>query len=225
MEGLFKYISFFLYGMYALLLVLSLSAFGNVIPKGFQAPVHVGGIADGFAYAGYNVVSAVAILPVVRHMRNRRDAVIAGLLCGPLAMLPAALFFICMIAFAPSIADAALPSDFLLSQLGLHWFHILFQLLILAALLESGTGAVHAINERIAGSYAKKDRPPPRALRGLASFGILLSSIFIADAIGLVSLIAKGYRGLSYFFLAVYVAPIMTLGLWQLARPRKAAVS
>lgn len=222
-EGLFKYISFFLYGMYALLLLLSLGAFGSLIPNGFQAPVQAGGIADGFAYAGYNVVSAVAILPIVRHMRDRRDAVVAGLLCGPLAMLPAILFFICMMAFAPAIADAALPSDYLLSQLDLPWFHVLFQVLILAALLESGTGAVHAINERIAGSYAKKDRPTPRAVRAIASFGILLASIFIADAIGLVALIAKGYRGLSYFFLAIYVVPVMTIGLWKLIAARKAS--
>jgi hypothetical protein len=37
-----------------------------------------------------------------------------------------------------------------------------------------------------------------------------------------VTLIARGYRGLAYMFLAVFVLPVMTLGLWQLFARSKA---
>ena len=84
---------------------------------------------------------------MLRHLRSDRgNAVIAGIIAAPLAMLPAILFFTCMIAFYPGIANETLPSDFLLQRLNLPIFHLLFQLMIFAALLESGTGAVHAIN-------------------------------------------------------------------------------
>src|SRR3546814_8278506 len=73
-------------------------------------------------------------------MLSARDAVAAGLLAGPLAMLPALLFFICMVAYYPAVQSEALPSDFLLERLELPWFRILFQLMIFTALLESGTG-------------------------------------------------------------------------------------
>src|SRR3546814_17687545 len=86
-------------------------------------------------------------------MLSARDAVAAGLLAGPLAMLPALLFFICMVAYYPAVQSEALPSDFLLERLELPWFRILFQLMIFTALLESGTGGVHAINERISEAY------------------------------------------------------------------------
>jgi uncharacterized membrane protein YkvI len=43
-----------------------------------------------------------------------------------------------------------------------------------------------------------------------------LGSIFLAARFGLVTLIARGYRGLAYMFLAVFVLPVMTLGVWQL---------
>jgi uncharacterized membrane protein YkvI len=43
-----------------------------------------------------------------------------------------------------------------------------------------------------------------------------LGSIFLAARFGLVTLIARGYRGLAYMFLAVFVLPVMTVGLWQL---------
>lgn len=45
---------------------------------------------------------------------------------------------------------------------------------------------------------------------------VLVASIFVADRFGLVALIANGYRILSYAFLAVYVLPVMTYGVWRL---------
>ncbi len=157
---------------------------------------------------------------MTRHLTSRKDAVIAGLLAGPLAMIPAALFFIVMAGFYPAIQSALLPSDFLLGQLGLPAFRILFQVMIFAALLESGTGGVHAINERIAHAYQRgSDRIFAKPMRLAVTVAILAGSVFVADRVGLVSLIADGYRWLSYVLLAIYVAPLMTLGIWQLSRP------
>ena len=98
------------------------------------------------------------ILPVLRHLLSDRDAVVAGVLAGPLTMLPALLFFIPMVAFYPDIQSATLPSDFLLQQIGIPAFHLLFQAMIFSALLESGTSSVHAINERIDHAWQSRDR-------------------------------------------------------------------
>ena len=117
---------------------------------------HAGWALGGLTYAGYNVVGAVIILPVLRHLRSDKDALLAGALAGPLAMIPALLFFICMVAYYPQIGGESLPSDFLLKQLNFPAFHFLFQLMIYLALLESGTGCVHAFNERIAEVYAAR---------------------------------------------------------------------
>jgi hypothetical protein len=40
--------------------------------------------------------------------------------------------------------------------------------------------------------------------------------MLIADRVGLVSLIANGYRSLAYLLIAVYVVPLLTIGLWRL---------
>ena len=71
-------------------------------------------------------------------------------------MLPALLFFIAMVGFYPPIASATLPSDFLLQRLDMPLFHLLFQLMIFSALLESGASSVHAINERVARCLANR---------------------------------------------------------------------
>jgi len=218
-ERLFKYVTFFLYAVFAAFIVLSLTHFADRISIGLSTPHPMNGwILGGVTYSIYNVVGAVIILPVLRHLRDRRDAVIAGILCGPLAMLPALLFLICMTAFYPGIEHEALPSDFLLNRLQMPVFHILFQLMIFSALLESGTGAVHAINERVALVVKARGRSFDRPGRLMLASLVLIVSVFVAARFGLVDLIASGYRFLAYLFMAVYVLPLVTYGSWRLLR-------
>jgi uncharacterized membrane protein YkvI len=219
-ERLFKYVSFLLYGVYALFVVLALTEFGDRIAAGFatHAPPD-GWVLGGLTYASYNVVAAIVILPVLRHLTSDRDALIAGIIAGPLAMLPALAFFCSMIAFYPQIAAETLPSDFLLQRLNQPWFHLLFQLMIFAALLESGTGAVHAINERIGNAWRRRRGTPlGRAARLAIALAILSGCMLLAQRFGLVTLIARGYRALAAIFLLVYVAPLLTVGLARLWR-------
>jgi uncharacterized membrane protein YkvI len=224
-EQMFKYVSILLYTVYGLFLILALASFGGLIGQGFAAapPLSAGWMAGGITYASYNIVGAVVILPVLRHLTSQRDAVVAGLIAGPLSMLPAILFFVAMIAFYPAIGAETLPSDFLLRQMKVPGFHILFQMMILAALLESGAGAVHAINERISGAVESRGWPALGAgARALIGAVILTGCMFVAGEIGLVELIASGYRFLAWLFLAVFVVPLITLGTWRLLRPSSA---
>ncbi len=224
-ERLFKWVSIFLYGVYGIFVALSFFAFGDRILANLSTPnPSEGWVLGGLTYAGYNVVGAVIILPVLRHLRSRKDALVAGALAGPLAMIPALLFFVCMIAYYPQIGGEPLPSDFLLRRLNFPAFHYLFQLMIFLALLESGTGCVHAFNERVAEAYAARWGRSLSTIARLSITGaLLLGSIFLAARFGLVTLIARGYRGLAYLFLAVFVLPVMTLGLRQLRRRKNPA--
>jgi uncharacterized membrane protein YkvI len=226
-ERLFKWVSIFLYATYAVFLVLALTKFGDKVLPSFAAHAPAEGWAlRGLTYAAYNVVGAVVILPVMRHLRSTRDAVTAGLLAGPLAMLPAIIFFVCMCAFYPQIQAATLPSDFMLRRMNLPVFHLAFQLMIFAALLESGTGSVHAVNERIASAYRRRrSRELPRLARLAMAGALLVGSIFLADRFGLITLIARGYRALAYVMLALYVIPLMTYGIWRLWKARRAGAA
>ena len=220
-ERVFTWVSILLYGVYAAFVVFALSSFGGRISETFAASDgwHDGWLAGGLTYAGYNIIGAVVILPVTRHLTSDRDAIIAGIAAGPLAMLPALLFFICMCAFVPAIAGEALPSDYLLARLDQPWFRFLFQTMIFAALLESGTGAVHAVNERISTVWQARTRAPlSTRARGLIALGLLAVCMLIADRVGLVSLIANGYRALAYVLIAVYVVPLLTIGVWRLTK-------
>ena len=215
-ERLFKWVSFVLYGTYAVFLALSIWRFGDQIAESLSIPAQgVGWIGDGLSYAGYNAIGAVVILYIVRHFATPRDAVAGGLLCGPLAMLPAMLFFLALAAL-PAAMQAELPSDYLLERLNVPFFPYFYQAMIFLALLESGAGAVHAINERIGHVAEHRGRSFGVRPRLAVALAVLVFTGFVAQSFGLVTLIASGYRYISYAILAVFVAPLLTLGVWRL---------
>lgn len=219
-ERLFKYASTLLYLVYALFLILGLALFGDRIGASLATPAPMTGwVAGGVAYAAYNLVAAAAVLPLTAHFTSRRDALIAGTIAGPLAMLPALGFFLCMIAFYPDIGDQTLPSAFLLGQMNLPWFTIAFQAMIFAALLETGVGIIHAVNERVSGVWqARRGAPLGSGPRAGIALALLLGCVFVATAIGLIDLIGSGYRLLAFAMLAVFVLPVMTLGVLRILR-------
>jgi uncharacterized membrane protein YkvI len=217
-EHLFEYVSYLLYGVYALFVILAFARFDDRISTAFAAAAPADGWAIGGAtYASYNLIGAIVVLPVVRHLTRPRDAVIAGALAGPLAMLPGLLFFIAMVGFLPDIAAAPLPSDDLLRHMGLPAFHLLFQLMIFSALLESGASSVHAVNERIDAAWRRRTGEPlkPRARLAIA-LGLLVGCMLLATRFGLVALIAGGYRALAWVMLAVFIVPLATIGMARL---------
>jgi uncharacterized membrane protein YkvI len=216
-ERMFRYSSLIIYAVYALFLVLALLSFGDRIGPRLDASIPTDGwVAGGFTYAGYNLVGAVAILPFLRHLTSRRDAIVAGLVSGPMAMLPALLFFLCMIAWYPEVGAATLPSDFLLRRIGAPWFALLFQAMIFCALLETGVGMVNAINERVAETVRRRGREFSRLARLSVSALLVIGSGTVAARFGLVDLIAQGYGFFGYVMLALFVLPLFTIGAARL---------
>jgi uncharacterized membrane protein YkvI len=219
-ERLFQYVTVVVYGTYLLLAILVLSRFGHRSLAMFSADIpSTGWVLGGLTYGGYNIIGAVLILPVVRHMQSRRDAIVSGVLAGPMTILPAVLFFFCLLAFYPQVVNQVLPADYMLQRLNAPALRALFELMVFTALLESATGAIHACNERTAQTYrVAYGRDLPRSARLALTCVVLAVSVFLAARIGLVTLIARGYSWLALAILLIYVLPLITLGTWRLLR-------
>jgi uncharacterized membrane protein YkvI len=129
-------------------------------------------------------------------------------------MVPGLFFFLSMIAWYPQVGAATLPSDFLLQKLDIPIVRLLFQAMIFFALLESGSGIVHAILERVRHALrARSGNDPGLATRGAATLAVLLLSVFAAQGIGLVDLIAKGYRFMSWALIAIFILPLIVVSV------------
>lgn len=215
---LFRTASPFLYIVFGLLFLFCAIAFGDrIVHAVATSPAPAGWLLPGSTYASYNLIAAVLVLPMLRGLASVREGAIAGLLCGPLAVVPGVLFYLAMIAWPAEIANAPLPSDVLLGKLQMPWFRFAFQAMIFIALLETGVALLHSLNERIGTRRSFGDRSQA-LLRVAAPLGIMLFAVVVAERIGLVALIASGYRALALLLLLIFVLPLLTRGLWLLSR-------
>ena len=214
--------SFILYVTYAMFVACYLWRYGGDLTGNFTQ-LHAAADSEhwfikGFQYAGYNIAAIPIILFCVKHMGTRRDAVTAGVLAGPLAMLPAMIFFLAMAATYPDILQSTVPADFMMQRLDLPWLKLIFYVVVFGTFVETGTAYIHAINERIDEVYTEKQRSMPLWLRPLVAVLALLVSIVLAGKIGLIDLIASGYGTLTWVFMLVFIAPLLTIGLFRLCK-------
>ena len=211
-----------LYLVYLIFFILCLRNFGPAIHASFATGVaEWSWIRGGLEYAGYNLAVLPAVLITIRHHRNRRDTLIAGLLTGPIAMIPALLFFVAIAGEYPDILPATVPVNYMLEMIGSRGFQIVFQVMLFGTLVETGAGMIHAVNERIAQAYEERDRQLSPRTRVVAAVGMLGLGALIAQ-FGLTSLIAQGYGALTWGYLFVFVLPVLTWGVVLLLRRRAA---
>ncbi len=214
-----------LYLVYVIFFILCIRNFGPAIHASFATGVaEASWIRGGLEYAGYNLAVLPAVLITIRHHRNRRDTLIAGLLTGPIAMIPALLFFVAIAGEYPDILPATVPVNHMLEMIGSRGFQIAFQVMLFGTLVETGAGMIHAVNERIAQTYEERDRELSPRTRVVAALGMLGLGAVIAQ-FGLISLIAQGYGALTWGYLFVFVLPVLTWGVVLLRRQRAAGGS
>lgn len=221
-ERFFAGWSVLLYGVYALFFVWCLARFGIAPGPVSGAEAGDGGewVVAGLRYAGYNVALVPVILFVVRHAGRRRHSLIAGALTGPVGMLPGLLFYLAVMGQYPEIVDVEVPANHMLELLDARWFQVLFQVVLFGTLVETGAGLIHGVNERIAGAFAEAGRTLPDGLRSALAVVLLVLGTGLAR-FGLIDLIARGYGTLTWAFIVVFVAPVLTLGVWKLVRAER----
>lgn len=214
--------SFALYAVYVAVIVVTWHAFGDKIKA--TAVMHIEGsqwFFGGVKYAAYNIGIVPAVLFATRHIERRKEAFAAGALAGVIAMLPGVLIYTAMLSQYPEVISEAVPANFLLAKLGFPVFQLIFQLILFGTFVETGIGIIHGFNERIAGIYQDRNAEMPPALRLSLALLIMTVAIYLAGAIGLVALIAKGYGTLTWGYWLVYLLPVMTVGVWRIFRPRR----
>ncbi len=210
--------SFLLYATYLVFLIWSLAKFGSEIVRAFTTHAPEPGWAlSGFKYGVLQVSLLPAVLFTVRHIDTRREAVTAGLLTGVIAMVPALFFYIIVSGQYPEIVERPVPVNALLETLGSRTFQLVFQIVLFGTLIETGTGLIHAFNERVAGVLQAAGRTMPAVARPAIAVALVVTGALLAR-FGIVALVGRGYGTVSWGFMLVYVAPILTLGLWKIVR-------
>lgn len=213
--------SIVLYLIYGVFLISAFIKFGSQIQKSLaSAVIHPQWALGGFQYALYNMGIIPAVLFCLNHIETRREALCAGLLGGLIGILPGFLFYIAVIGYYPAVLPQEVPAFYILQKIGSPFLIIAFLVVLFGTLIETGTGFIHAVNERLQSDLKARGKEFPRWLRPLVALILLLCGLGIST-FGLITLIAKGYGSLSWGVFAVFIIPLMTLGLYKIIKKRK----
>ena len=185
----------------------------------YLGSVPVGAVlVTGILYVGYNLVALPSTLFTLDRQRGTRDAVLAGLATGILATIPFALTYLAVLAFYPDDAVLAAPVPWLvmLERVAGRGTIVLYAVVVLWTLVETCTGLLHALTDRVDAALADLGRRPlaPGPIAALTA-AILLAAALLSR-VGLIALVARGYTAMAYGFLALFALPLLTVGLWRL---------
>lgn len=209
--------SLLLYGVYTTFLIVAFIKFGPAIRENFALGITgTGWILGGFKYALYNLGIIAAVLFCLKHIKTRKEAVIAGILGGPIAIIPGLMFYIAVVGFYPEVLPVEIPAVYILEKAGVPFLLIIFQVVLFGTLIETGTGFIHAVNERIQSELKSRGKTLPQGLRPVIAVGMLLIA-FGLSTFGLIDLIAKGYGSISWGFFAIFIVPLLTIGIYKIA--------
>lgn len=214
-----KFLSFWsmvLYAVYIIFLVACFFSFGDDIIANLKAgKIEPGWFKGGIEYAAYNVGTLPAVLFTIRHLERRKEALVSGVLAGPIAILPGCFFFLTMVGYYPEILSETVPSVFLLNRLGSRILLFAFQVMLLGTLIETGTALIHAFNERLAAALEERNKPMAPTMRPLVAVALLAMATILAQ-VGLEGLIARGYGTVTYGFWFVFLLPVLTWGVYKI---------
>jgi len=207
-----------LYLVYIAFLVISVIKFGPQIQANLAiANIKPGWALGGFKYALYSMTVVPAVLFSIRHIETRKEAVLSGIISGIIGIFPAFLFLIAITAFYPEILPEEIPAVFAISKMGYFSFLVIYQVVLLGTLIQTGTGFIHSVNERIQASLQARGKELPRWIRPVIAV-VLLSVGFSLATFGIIALIAKGYGSLSWGVFIVYFIPLITAGVYKIAK-------
>lgn len=210
--------SMVLYFIYIIFFVVALMKFGPSIQQNLAGGAILPGWAvSAFKYAFYNLATIAAVLFCLNHIETRREAVVAGLLCGPIGIIPAFLFFIAVLGNYPEVLPVEIPAVYVLQKAGIPALLALFQVMLFGTLIETGTGMIHSVNQRIQATLQARGQELRQRFRPLVASVFLLVALGIST-FGLINLIAKGYGTASWGFLVVYIVPLLTIGMYRIMR-------
>ncbi|MCG8368893.1 MAG: hypothetical protein MJA32_00110, partial [Proteobacteria bacterium] len=211
--------SFFLYAVFLTFIITVFSVdWSSTAENLARAEVTGAWWTSGFKYALYNLASAPLLLYVTRGFETRGEAVRSGVIAGAIAIVPALIFQIAFQATYPEILEEAIPVYWMMGQLGMTVLLVIYSVMLFGTFIETGAGMLQGINERIdAYLVEKRGSGLTRAKHAtIAVAAILLSALL--SLWGITNLIAEGYGTMAWGFFAVYVIPLLTVGLYKIVK-------
>lgn len=173
---------------------------------------------SGFKYALYNLAAAPLLLYTTRSFTSRRETLRSGVIAAVIAIVPALIFHLSFFAAYPAVLEQAIPVYWMMGSMGMTTLLLVYSVMLFGTFIETGAGMLQGINDRIdAYLTEKRGTGTTRSVHAtLAVCAIAVSALL--SLVGITTLIAKGYGTMAWGFFAVYVIPLVTIGLARIMR-------
>jgi uncharacterized membrane protein YkvI len=217
-ERSFSVWSILIYVVYVAFLAVSALRFGQDIgAKLLSGETLPGWVVAAFKYGLYNMCVIPAILFCVRHIETRRQAISAGVIAAVIGLLPAFLFYLAILGQYPDVVMQEIPAVYVLQRARAPALLVAFVIMLFGTLIQTGTGFIHGVNERIQHTLAARGRELPDWQRPMIAIALLVVSLGLAR-FGIVALVARGYGWISWGIFVIYFVPLVTVGLHTIVR-------
>ncbi|MDK2917676.1 MAG: hypothetical protein PWQ37_409 [Candidatus Petromonas sp.] len=174
----------------------------------------------GVVYVGYNLAVYPACLFTLERQTSRKQTVWAGIISGILMTVPWFLTYFAIMGFYPSenILGAPVPWLAMLDGIGGPGIVAIFGIVVGWTLIETSTGIIHALVERINSGLIEMGKKPFTSKQNAIVTVLVLITATIMAKIGIIDLIAKGYTMMAYGMIVVYAIPLVTIGLIKILK-------
>lgn len=203
------------------------AVFANHDTSSYQGTFSIGlAVWTGILYVSYNICSIPMGMFALKRQTQRKETVISGLVAGALMTIPWFLTYFAMMCFYndPAIvgADVATPWAMMIQNVGGGPLLLAaFSIVMGWTLIETSTGCVHALIDRMNVSFERKGKPRmSRKMQGGLTVVILVLSLALSQ-VGVIDLIGAGYTYLAYAYILLYLVPIFTVGIYKIVKYNK----
>lgn len=222
-----------LYAGYIIFSVLVIGTFGKNISTVFanhdtsfiEGSVSAGkALWSGVLYCAYNLVVMPATFFTIERQTRRVESVVSGIIGGVLATIPWFLTYFAVMCFYPNpdVLGASVPWLAMMQGTAGPVVIAIFGIVMGWTLIETSTGIIHAALERVNNGLKEAHKPPMTGKQQAILTIIVLVGSMVLSKVGIIDLIATVYNALSYAFLAIYVLPLITVGVYKICKLRKA---
>lgn len=217
-EGYMGVFSVYLYGIFIAIFVGTMVKYGSSISAGLSIS-EPGAYIGGLKYGMYNLGVVIACLFLLDVFKTRKQTIGSSFVASLIAVLPGLAGYIATMSLYPEVKEIPLPLLSLTTKLGGMPFMIAYLVMLLATLIETSTGLLHAFNERIDSWHLDLRGVHMKAWQRVTSTVGMLIVGLVVSSFGLIALVAKGYGTMSYAYIIVFFVPLVTLGVFRAFHP------
>lgn len=213
MAALFLVLGIFVFQLYSDHLVQIAHVFAN-------SEIQASGIVSGLRYAVVSAGFVPLLLYCAVGLRTRGEAFVAGIVAAVIAVLPEIVFHFAFLVDYPDVIQHPIPIYRMFELVSTPFMLNVYALLMFLLVAQTGVGLQQGLIERC-NAWQKNRNGVSMTRKQHAAVATATAIISVGlSSMGVVALILRAYAILFFGFIAVFMAPLLTYGVYLVFQSR-----